>query len=68
LASAPIYECEGDHGRDELESLRQEYELLAAPWEERRLRGLALDVRAPGGLRKPDFAVVLPAGIRDGEP
>jgi hypothetical protein len=67
LASAPIYECEGDHGRDELERLRREYELLAAPWEERRLRGLALDVRAPGGLRKPDFAAALPAGTRDGE-
>jgi hypothetical protein len=62
LASAPIRECDGDHGRDELERLRREYELLAAPWEERRLRGLTLDVRARGGLRKPDFDVVLRLG------
>ncbi len=64
LAYAPIHDCENDRGRHELERLRLEYVALAAPWEERRLRGHVLDVRGPGELRKPDFAVV----VRDRTP
>ena len=60
LALAPIHDDEHDRGRRELERLRVEYEGLAAPWAERRLRGHALDVRGPGELRKPDYASVVP--------
>ena len=59
LAHAPIHDEEQDRGRRELERLREAYEALAAPWEERRRHGLALDLRGRGTLRKPDFAGVL---------
>jgi hypothetical protein len=59
LAFAPIHDDEHDRGRRELDRLRQEYEALAAPWEERCERGHALDVRS-GDLRKPNYAGVVP--------
>jgi hypothetical protein len=59
LAFAPIHAEENDGGRRELERLREEYEALAAPWQERWERGHALEVRGPGELRKPDYAGVV---------
>jgi hypothetical protein len=59
LAYAPIHVEENDRGGRELDRLRAEYEAMAAPWEERRRRGLALEVRKCGDLSKPDFAEAL---------
>jgi hypothetical protein len=60
LAFAPIHAEENDRGRRELERLREEYVALAAPWEQRRKRGHALEVRGPGELRKPDYVPLVP--------
>lgn len=59
LAFAPIHDDEHGRGRRELDRLRQEYEALAAPWEERCERGHTLDARS-GDLRRPNYADVVP--------
>lgn len=59
LAYAPIHAEENDRAERELDRLRAEYEAMAAPWEERRRRGLALEVRKLRHLSKPDFAKAL---------
>jgi hypothetical protein len=59
LAYAPIHAEENDRGGRELDRLRAEYEAMAAPWEERRRRGIALEVRKRRDLSKPDFAKAL---------
>jgi len=65
LAYAPIHDQHNHRGRAELELLRAAYEALAGPWEERRLRGLPLDLCRRGELRTPDYGEVLArAGTR----
>lgn len=59
LAYAPIHDEDNDRGLAELELLAETYEALAAPWEERRLRGLPLDQCRRGELRKPNYGEAL---------
>jgi hypothetical protein len=57
LAYTPIHV--DDHCLQEFDDLRAEYEAMAAPWEERRERGLELEARRRRHLVKPDFAKAL---------
>ena len=59
LAYAPVH-ADDDSALQELDELGAEYEAMAAPWEERRRRGLELDSRRRRQLVKPDFAKALP--------